>query len=103
MENLTSLEHHLLIAMPSLNDGIFDKSVVYIVEDNEHGSMGLILNRPHNLTVEQLLEHFDLNIEHQSDYLQLPVMIGGPVDMEHGLSCINLQVNGKNPCRYAMV
>ncbi|AZR81363.1 MULTISPECIES: YqgE/AlgH family protein [Piscirickettsiaceae] len=84
MEQLNSLEHHFLIAMPNLADSWFDKTLVYIVEDNEHGSMGLVVNLEHGLTVEQLLEHFELTIEHPSPLLEQNIMMGGPIDMEHG-------------------
>lgn len=80
----TSLEHHILIAMPNLQDSWFEKTVVYIVEDNEHGSMGLTLNLPHELDVEQLLKYFDLDMLANLPYLHNRVQLGGPVDMEHG-------------------
>lgn len=84
MEHLKSLEHHFLIAMPNLNDSWFDKTVIYVVEDNEYGTMGLVVNLPHNLTVEQLLEHFELDTTLTDDFLNDSVLIGGPVDPEHG-------------------
>lgn len=87
MENLTSLEHHLLIAMPNLADSWFEKTLVYVVEDNQHGTMGLVINLPHKLNLTQLLEHFQLPTEQLMDTPDLAeqiIMMGGPVDMEHG-------------------
>lgn len=79
-----SFEHQILIAMPTLTNTWFDKTVVYIVEDNEYGSMGLTLNSPHNINIEQLLEHFNLNGEEDLPYLTQQVLLGGPVEIEHG-------------------
>lgn len=84
MKQMPSLEHHFLIAMPSLDDSWFEKTVIYIVEDNEHGSMGLIINLPHKLNVEDLITHFDYSPNHESTYLDQVVLRGGPVDMERG-------------------
>lgn len=84
MEHLTSLEHHFLIAMPNLNDSWFDKTLIYVVEDNEHGTMGLVVNIPHNLNLEQLLDHFEFEMNLAETFLQDSVLIGGPVDPEHG-------------------
>lgn len=85
MNSLSSYEHTILIAMPSLEDSWFEKAVIYIVEDNEHGSMGLVLNLPHEFTIEKLLTHFDLDILNQdTELLSQRVLVGGPVEMEHG-------------------
>lgn len=84
MTSQYSLEHHFLIAMPSLADSWFEKTVIYMVEDNDYGSMGLVINLPHKLTIQQLLEHFELDITTQSPKLEDDVLVGGPVDGEHG-------------------
>ncbi len=71
----TSLRAHFLMAVKGLRDPNFFKSVVLMVEDGENGSMGLVLNRPSNLRVREVLEgHFDL-----PDVGDL-VYSGGPVD-----------------------
>ncbi|KDN95681.1 YqgE/AlgH family protein [Hydrogenovibrio marinus] len=84
MTSLTSFQHQILIAMPSLENTWFERTVIYMVEDNKHGSMGLVINLPHKLTTAQLLEHFKLEIQKDSPMLEEPVLIGGPVDVEHG-------------------
>ncbi|PLA74841.1 YqgE/AlgH family protein [Hydrogenovibrio sp. SC-1] len=87
MENLTSLEHHFLIAMPNLADSWFEKTLVYVVEDNQHGTMGLVVNLPHKFNLTQLLEHFQLpteQLEANETLSEQVIMMGGPVDMEHG-------------------
>lgn len=65
----------LLLADPSLRDGYFDKSVVYIVEhDTNEGSLGLILNKPTPRKVGDLIAS-----EQFKDLAHLPVYMGGPV------------------------
>ncbi len=85
VKHLNSLEHHLLVAMPSMDDGYFEKTVIYIVEDNDSGTMGLILNLPNEqMTVGELLHHFKYPIVEALPYFDDPVFVGGPVDPERG-------------------
>jgi putative transcriptional regulator len=56
---MTSLQNQFLIAMPSLDDGYFNKTVTYICEHDEKGAMGLIINLPINITLQELLEQID--------------------------------------------
>ena len=58
---MESLENQFLIAMPSLNDGYFNKTVTYICEHNDEGAMGLIINMPVNLTLSDLLKQIEDN------------------------------------------
>ncbi len=77
-----SLSNQLLIATPWLSEGIFKSSVTYICEHNEEGTMGIIINRPSNLMVQDVLS--DLG-ETPSEYFESkPVMLGGPVGLERG-------------------
>jgi len=84
MNQLPSLEHHFLIAMPSLNDSWFEKSVIYILEDNEHGTTGLVVNLAQNFHIRDLLTHFDFTPHPESTYLDQDILRGGPVDIEQG-------------------
>src|SRR4051794_41971642 len=47
-----SLRGHLLIAAPSLFD-YFRRTVVLVLEHNEEGAMGVVLNRPSETTVHE--------------------------------------------------
>ncbi len=70
-----SLRGKLLVASKQLKDSNFYKTVVLIVEDNENGSMGLVLNRPSSILVNHALsEHFQL-----PESAEL-VHVGGPVE-----------------------
>jgi putative transcriptional regulator len=84
MEMVGSLKNHFLIAMPSLTDPYFKKSVVYLCEHDQHGAMGFIINYPVKLTVQELLSNAEC-IDHQpTPPINDPVFLGGPLDMERG-------------------
>ena len=79
----TQLSHHFLIAMPGLEDPVFAKSVVYVCEHSERGAMGLIINKPGDLSLKHLFEKVELPL-HRQDLLQSNVLHGGPVQTERG-------------------
>ena len=58
---MKSLENQFLIAMPSLADNYFNKTVTYICEHNDEGAMGLIINMPVNITLHDLLTQIEEN------------------------------------------
>ena len=78
-----NLTHHFLIAMPSLEDETFAKSVVYVCEHSERGAMGLVINKPSDLSMEGLFDKVDLPL-HRQDLMTAPVLQGGPVHTERG-------------------
>jgi len=82
-----NLQHHFLIAMPSLQDPFFKRSVVYLCEHNEEGAMGLIINKPmENLTVEGILKKLKISAEDRDPTIKLdkPVFTGGPLAEDRG-------------------
>ncbi len=78
-----NLTHHFLIAMPSLEDATFAKSVVYVCEHNKRGALGLLINKPSDLSMEDLFDKVDLPL-HREDLRNAPVLQGGPVHTERG-------------------
>lgn len=79
-----NFQHQFLIAMPSLDDSWFEKTVIYILEDNHQGTKGLVINKPHNINKKQLLEHFHIpGTQNRKDLDEL-IFQGGPVDLERG-------------------
>ena len=78
-----NLTHHFLIAMPGLEDETFAKSVVYVCEHSERGAMGLVINKPGELSMKGLFEKVDLPL-HRQDLMNAPVLQGGPVHTERG-------------------
>ncbi len=83
MAIITSLANQLLIAMPSLRDPNFERSVIYICEHHDQGSVGLIINRPMQFFLSLVFEQLDIEpirVEQNG----LPLMFGGPVQPERG-------------------
>jgi putative transcriptional regulator len=80
----TSLKNNFLIAMPSLNDPFFHQSVVYLYEHSGQGAMGLIINRPSNLTLSELLDHIEIPHQHTTAS-KTPILSGEPVAKNQGM------------------
>ena len=79
----TNLTNHFLIAMPGLRDEIFSRSVVYLCEHNEHGALGLVINKPAAMDLQRLFEKVELPLLRR-DLSHTPVFQGGPVQTERG-------------------
>ncbi|MBX9847762.1 MAG: YqgE/AlgH family protein [Rhodocyclaceae bacterium] len=78
-----NLTHQFLIAMPAMADPNFSKTLTYICEHNEQGALGIIVNRPTEMTLAELFERVGLSLENPSLSRQ-PVYYGGPVQPERG-------------------
>lgn len=72
---------HFLVATPRLQDGLFGHSIAYLCEHDEEGAMGIVVNRPLELKLVDMLDHLELETELIGDEL---VMAGGPVSIERG-------------------
>lgn len=79
----TNLTHHFLIAMPAMVDRFFAKTLTYICEHNEQGALGLVVNRPIDMSLQALFEQIDVPLE-APDVGGLPVHFGGPVQVDRG-------------------
>lgn len=81
---------NLLIAMPDMNNDVFQRTVIYLCAHNSGGAMGIIVNRPAgSLNFPGLLAQ--LKIIDKSEQIRLPesagtmkVLRGGPVDEQRG-------------------
>ena len=60
-----NLTHHFLIAMPGLEDESFARSVVYLCEHSERGALGLIINKPSDITLKGLFDKVDLSLRRE--------------------------------------
>ena len=78
-----NLTHHFLIAMPGMADSSFAQSVVYLCEHSERGALGLVINKPSDISLAHLFEKVDLPLG-RADLLDAPVLQGGPVQTERG-------------------
>ncbi|MEY2782841.1 MAG: hypothetical protein RLZZ239_1291 [Pseudomonadota bacterium] len=77
------LKHHFLIAMPGLEDETFARSVIYLCEHSTRGAMGLIINKPADISMRHLFDKVDLPLRRE-DLFQTPVSQGGPMQTERG-------------------
>lgn len=78
-----NLTHHFLIAMPGLEDESFARSVVYLCEHSARGALGLVINKPSDISLRNLFEKVDLPLTRE-DLATTPVFQGGPVQTERG-------------------
>jgi len=118
---MQSLENQFLIAMPSMGDPYFNKTVTYICEHNDEGAMGLIINLPVNISLNDLLKQIDdeaddnsavdmaeevpESSESQQDtltdnsllsVLEQPVLSGGPISQNRGFVLHSTQSGWKS-------
>ncbi len=78
-----NLTNHFLIAMPGLEDEAFAKSVIYLCEHSERGALGLVINKPSDLSLSSLFDKVELRLG-RNDLTETPVFHGGPVQTERG-------------------
>ena len=78
------LKHHFLIAMPHMADSNFAQTVTYLVEHNEQGAMGLVINRPSGLSLADVLDQLRPDGESSALCQNLPIFSGGPVQTDRG-------------------
>jgi putative transcriptional regulator len=77
------LTNQFLIAMPGMADDNFAGAVVYLCEHSDKGALGLLINKPTDITLRHLFEKVDLSLD-RSELADEPVYFGGPVQTERG-------------------
>ena len=80
MTEVSSLTGRLLVATPALADPNFDRAVVLLLDHDEKGSLGVVLNRPTPVDVGDILEGW-------ADLAGAPGVVfqGGPVSLDSAL------------------
>ncbi len=78
-----NLTHHFLIAMPGMEDERFARSVIYLCEHSARGALGIVINKPSEISLRHLFEKVELPLERE-DLAAAPVFHGGPVATERG-------------------
>ena len=74
--------NQFLVAMPALDDENFTHSVTLLCEHNDKGALGLIINRPLQLKLTEMLDQMQL--PHAALASDSPIYWGGPVSPERG-------------------
>jgi len=61
----------ILISEPFLSDHYFRRSIVYLTEHNDEGSLGFVLNKPLEMNIGEIVDDFPVS--------DIPISVGGPV------------------------
>ncbi|MEV5240580.1 YqgE/AlgH family protein [Streptomyces cinnamoneus] len=80
MAEVSSLTGRLLVATPALADPNFDRAVVLLLDHDEEGSLGVVLNRPTPVGVADILESWAALAGEPGVVFQ-----GGPVSLDSAL------------------
>lgn len=78
-----NLTDNFLIAMPAMTDPYFSGALVYVCQHTAEGAMGVIINRPIDMTLGVLFEKVELPLE-RAELANCPVYFGGPVQLDRG-------------------
>jgi putative transcriptional regulator len=81
----------LLVAAPTLLDPNFRRTVVYIIEHRGEGTLGVVLNRPSDVSVQEVLPAWAPHSTRPK-----AVFVGGPVDAKTAL-CLATFLPGHDP------
>ncbi|MGH8596349.1 MAG: YqgE/AlgH family protein [Gammaproteobacteria bacterium] len=83
MMPILDLTNQFLIAMPSLEDPNFARTVTYVCAHNEEGAMGIVINRPLDIELGEVLAQMQLeSVDPAINARQ--VFQGGPVHRDRG-------------------
>ncbi len=87
---MTDSTHRLLVSVPELGDPNFEQSVVFIVEHNDDGALGLVLNQPDGTDVLDHLPSVDIPLVEPAVCFR-----GGPVSPGSVLALGRRSVTGE--------
>jgi hypothetical protein len=77
-ESRVNLTHHFLIAMPSMADPHFAHTLIYVCEHNEKGALGIVINKPIDMTLSSLFEQIQVPLGDSDS--AAPLRQSGPDD-----------------------
>ncbi|MBS1836996.1 MAG: YqgE/AlgH family protein [Actinobacteria bacterium] len=92
-----STRHRLLLSVPDLGDANFDQTVVYMVDHDEAGAFGVVLNRPSDTVVAEHLPDLAVPVLSPSVFF-----VGGPVSVG-GLLAIGRRAVDAEPVNAALL
>ncbi|MGX1197154.1 YqgE/AlgH family protein [Parvibaculum sp. MBR-TMA-1.3b-4.2] len=81
------MEGKMLIAMPSMEDERFERTLIYMCVHNPEGAMGIVVNKPApDVTFPELLTQLSIDVPPRSmtQPIACPVLVGGPVEVGRG-------------------
>ena len=80
----TTVKDNFLVATDKMVDPLFEKTVIVMIQNDEEGAWGLVINKPIGMIPLSSLMNFSENIDdkiEQLNKIDLPVFWGGPVDI----------------------
>jgi putative transcriptional regulator len=80
---MRSLQGQFLIAMPGMGDPNFAETVAYICKHDDDGALGIVINRPTDMTLAEIFDQLSLEVGDETQATQL-VLNGGPVQPDRG-------------------
>lgn len=81
----SNLAQQFLLAMPGMVTGVLSNTIIYVCEHTPDGALGLVINRPTDITVGDLLQRIELDLSLEIGPVQhAPVFFGGPVQTDRG-------------------
>ncbi|MGB3468475.1 MAG: YqgE/AlgH family protein [Cyclobacteriaceae bacterium] len=81
----------VLISNPMMGDPNFERSIIYLCEHSNEGSLGLVLNKPSKVSLDEVIDDIE------SD--EVPLFVGGPVEQNtlHYIYSVNTDSIIKKP------
>jgi len=70
--------------MPQLGDPNFHRAVILMLEHDDKGSMGLVINKPGPLTLKELGREKGMSMSLHPERREVPMFVGGPVQPQRG-------------------
>lgn len=92
----------MLVAMPSMSDSRFHKSVIFICAHDDKGAMGLVINKEMDgIDLQELLDQLDLDgLDNASlSHIGPGILSGGPVEMARGFMLHSSEFQQKETVR----
>ncbi|MFI4891325.1 MAG: YqgE/AlgH family protein [Steroidobacterales bacterium] len=77
------LTNQLLIAMPTLGDANFSRTVTLICDHSPNGALGLILNKPLRMSMDEIFKQLQIEVA-GGGASERHVLRGGPVQVDRG-------------------
>lgn len=76
----------LLVSTPQLDDGLFHRSVILMLQHDDNGAQGVVLNKPLGAEVDSVLPGWGEHIASPQTLFQ-----GGPVQLDSALGLVTVQ------------
>lgn len=88
---MMELQGKFLIAMPHLDD-YFNRTVVFMCEHNEQGSMGLVINQPTDLSIAELYSKLNFMMKNDRTFVMKWWLRVGLCIQKEGLFYIRIRL-----------